>query len=302
MRTLVVCIIFCFSAKDSIAQKNASSKKAITAEFLYDEVEYKQIAVMTNVLKVKNNNGKTYTFNVTVNLPGGWKTLNNADKEYTLNPNDSVYVPIRVITSNKKAKGGTKYNIAVYINTNEGKQMAYARFLAGRPKVSNWQMQVLPRPRIYMLNGENTADFQINLANEGDEPQDVLVSMQKIGKDFMVKDTTGKLVKKNYFETTLAPYSDTTMSFQVQIMQKVRNQKRIDQWGYNPAALEREKRYGLFLRANEVSLVKSASNQKNKKVDFFEKFISRRLIFLKLIVYGHYFCNLLIFLVGSFSL
>ena len=280
MRALVVCIMFCFSANDSFAQKNASSKKAITAEFLYAEVEYKEIAVMTNVLKVKNNNGKTYTFNVTVNLPGGWKTLNNPEKEYTLSPNDSVYVPIRVITSNKKAKGGTKYNIAVYINTNEGKQMAYARFLAGRPKVSNWQMQVLPRPRIYMLNGENTADFQINLANEGDEPQDVLVGMQKIGKDFMVKDTTGKLVKKNYFETTLAPYSDTTMSFQVQIMQKVRNQKRIDQWGYNPAALEREKRYGLFLRANEVSLVKSASNQKNKKVDFLK--LSNNIDFVKL--------------------
>ncbi len=280
MRALFVCIMLCFSANDSFAQKNASTKKAISAEFLYAEVEYKEIAVMTNVLKVKNNNGKTYTFNVTVNLPGGWKTLNNGDKEYTLNPNDSVYVPIRVITTDKKAKGGTKYNIAVYINTNEGKQMAYARFLAGRPKVSNWQMQVLPRPRIYMLNGENSADFQINLANEGDEPQDVLVSMQKIGKDFLVKDTTGKLVKKNYFETTLAPYSDTTMSFKVQIMQKVRNQTRIDQWGYNPAALEREKKYGLFLRANEVSLVKSATNQKNKKVDFLK--LANNIDFVKL--------------------
>ena len=116
IRTLFAVIIVCFFMNDSFAQKNASTKKAITAEFLYAEVEYKEIAVMTNVLKVKNNNGKTYTFNVTVNLPGGWKTLNNAEKEYTLNPNDSVYVPIRLITNDKKAQGGTKYNIAVYIN------------------------------------------------------------------------------------------------------------------------------------------------------------------------------------------
>ena len=34
--------------------KNASSKKAISAEFLYAEVEFKEIAVMTNVLKIKN--------------------------------------------------------------------------------------------------------------------------------------------------------------------------------------------------------------------------------------------------------
>ena len=90
-----------------------------------------------NALNNKNNNGKNYTFSVSVNIPAGWKTLNNPDREYTLKPNDSAYVPIRLITSDKKAKGGTKYSISAYINTNEGKQMAYARFLAGRPKKTN---------------------------------------------------------------------------------------------------------------------------------------------------------------------
>ena len=260
--------------------KNASTKKAISAEFLYSEVEFKEIAVMTNVLKVKNNNGKTYTFNVTLNLPAGWKTLNNPDREYTLKPNDSAYVPVRVITTDKKAKGGTKYSIAAYVNTNEGKQMAFARFIAGRPKVTNWQMQVLPRPRIYMLNGENTAQFQLNLANEGDEPQDVIVSMEKVGKDFVVKDTTGKILKKNYFEATLAPYSDTTVSFNVQVLENIRNQKRVDVWGYSPAALEKEKRYGLFLRASEVRLDNTGGKQKNKKVDFVK--LANNIDFVKL--------------------
>jgi hypothetical protein len=260
--------------------KNASTKKAISAEFLYSEVEFKEIAVMTNVLKVKNNNGKTYTFNVTLNLPAGWRTLNNPDREYTLKPNDSAYVPVRVITTDKKAKGGTKYSIAAYINTNEGKQMAFARFIAGRPKVTNWQMQVLPRPRIYLLNGENTAQFQVNLTNEGDEPQDVIVSMQKIGKDFVVKDSTGKIMKKSYVETTLKPYSDTTISYNVQILDQIRNQNRVDVWGYNPAAIEKEKRYGLFLRASEVRLDKTGGKQKNKKVDFVK--LANNIDFVKL--------------------
>jgi len=260
--------------------KNASSKKAISAEFLYNEVEFKEIAVMTNVLKIKNNNGKTYTFNVTLNLPTGWKSLNNPDREYTLKPNDSAYVPVRVITTEKKAKGGTKYSIAAYVNTNEGKQMAFARFIAGRPKITNWQMQVLPRPRIYMLNGESTAQFQLNLANEGDEPQDVIVGMEKVGKNFVIKDTTGKIVKKNYFETTLAPFSDTTFSFNVQILEHVRNQNRVDVWGYNPAELEKEKRYGLFLRASEVRLDNTGGNQKNKKVDFVK--LANNIDFVKL--------------------
>lgn len=260
--------------------KNASTKKAISAEFLYTEVEFKEIAVMTNVLKVKNNNGKTYTFNVTLNLPAGWKTLNNPDREYTLKPNDSAYVPVRVITTDKKAKGGTKYSIAAYVNTNEGKQMAFARFIAGRPKVTNWQMQVLPRPRIYMLNGENTAQFQLNLSNEGDEPQDVIVSMQKIGKNFVVKDSTGKILKKNYMETTLKPYSDTTISYNIQLLTEIRNQTRLDVWGYNPEAVEKEKRYGLFLRASEVRLDNTGGKQKNKKVDFVK--LANNIDFVKL--------------------
>lgn len=282
-----VFVFLLFSVFYSLAQnnpaynpKNAINRKAITAEFLYAEVEYKDIAVMTNVLKVKNNNGKTYTFDITINLPAGWKTLNNPDREYTLKPNDSTFVPVRVITTNKKAKGGTKYSIAAYVNTNEGKQMAYARFIAGRPKVTNWQMQVLPRPRIYMLNGENTAQFQLNLANDGDEAQDVIVSMQKLGKDFVVKDSSGKILKKNYIETTLKPFSDTTITYNVQILDQARNQKRIDIWGYNPAAAEKEKRYGLFLRASEVRLEKGGGNQKNKKVDFVK--LANNIDFVKL--------------------
>ena len=267
-------------AQTAYNPKTASSKKAITAEFLYAEVEFKEIAVMTNVLKIKNNNGKNYTFNVTLNLPAGWRTLNNPDREYTLKPNDSAYVPVRVITTDKKAKGGTKYSIAAYVNTNEGKQMAFARFIAGRPKISNWQMQVLPRPRIYLLNGENTAQFQVNLSNEGDEPQDVIVSMQKIGKDFVVKDSSGKIIKKNYIESTLKPYSDTTISYNVQILDQVRNQNRIDVWGYNPSAIEKEKRYGLFLRASEVRLDNTGGKQKNKKVDFVK--LANNIDFVKL--------------------
>jgi len=259
---------------------NANSKKTISAEFNKSDVEYKDIAVMTNVLKIKNNNGKNYTFNITLNIPSGWRTLNNPDREYTLKPNDSVFVPIRLITSDKKTKGGTKYNIAAYVNTNEGKQMAYARFMAGRAKVTNWQMQVLPRPRIYLLNGENVADFQVNLVNDGDEPQEVLVSMQKMGKDFVVKDSLGNILKKNYIETTLQPYSDTTMSFKVHILEQVRNDKRIDTWGYNPTHIGLEKRYGLFLRGSEVRFDKHTGARKGKKVDFVK--LANNIDFVKL--------------------
>lgn len=250
------------------AQNLPNSRKTITAEFAFPELEFSEITVTTNVLKVRNNNGKNYTFSVSLNLPAGWKTLNNEDKEYVLKPNDSIYIPVRIITSNKKSKGGTKYSISAYINTNEGKQMAYARFLVGRPKITNWQMQILPRPRIYFLNGENNSSFQINVSNQGDENQEVLVSMQKIGEGLVLMDTTNKIIKKNYFELNLPPYADTTISYNVLVSEAERNQSRIDVWSYRPNTIALEKRYSLFIRGSEVRLESSGAIKKTKKVDF----------------------------------
>jgi hypothetical protein len=264
---ILLSLLFHFISFDSIAQNRASTYKTITASFAFEEVNFTDIAVLTNVLKIKNNNGKTYTFSISLNIPEGWKSLNNEEKVYKLNPNDSIYVPVRLTTTNKKTKGGTKYNISAYINTNEGKQMAYARFLAGRPKITNWQMQILPRPRLYFLNGENSTNFQIHLSNDGDENQEVLVSMQKIGDGFIIKDTLDKIIKRNYFELNLAPYSDSTIPFHVNVLETQRNQSRLDVWGYRPNIPAVEKRYSLFIRASEVRLEKGGM-KKSKKVDF----------------------------------
>ncbi len=274
---LVVFFIFPFK---NYSQNKASSYKTITASFSFQDVVYEDVAVITNVLKVKNNNGKNYTFTITVNTPSNWKSLIDSKKEYNLMPNDSVYIPVRIITSNKKVKGGTKYSISAYINTNEGKQMAFARFTAGRPKVTNWQMHILPRPRIYFLNGENTSSFQLNISNEGDESQELLINMQKIGKDLYLTDTLGKRIKKEYFELKLPPFTDTTYSYNVSTSEEKINQKRVDTWGYNPFSLEKEKRFGLFIRGSEVSSSKANSSLKSKKVDFVK--LANNIDFVKL--------------------
>ena len=112
-------VLFFFSVHFVFGQSIASTRKAITAEFSFDNVEFRDLAFITNVLKVRNNNGKTYTFSINLNIPMGWKSLVDENKEYTLKPNDSVFVPVRFVTNSKKVKGGTKYSIAAYVNTNE---------------------------------------------------------------------------------------------------------------------------------------------------------------------------------------
>jgi hypothetical protein len=231
-------------------------------------MQFSELTVVTNVLKIRNNNGKNYTFTLSINVPSGWKTLNSEDKQYVLRPNDSIYIPVRVISSTRKAKGGTKYSISAYINTNEGKQMAFARFLLGRPKKTNWQLHVLPRPRIYFLNGENTSSFQVHLVNDGDESQELLMSLQKIGENLVLMDSMDKVLKRNYFEFEIPSYKDTLMTFNVKVFDHQLNQSRVDVWGYKPNAMQTEQRHSIFIRASEIKFDQSGANKKAKKVDF----------------------------------
>jgi hypothetical protein len=274
---LLGCVTSFFSHSQTIG---TYSKKITTAEFLFPEVEYEEMAVISNVLKVKNNSDKNCVFTLHLSFPSGWKTINDSKKEYTLIPNDSVFIPVRLLTNNKAAKGGIKYNIMAFISTNEGRQMAVSNFLAGHPKVSNWQMYILPKPRIYFLNQEDTAPFKISLSNYGDEKEDIILSMSKIGTDFTVTDTTGRLFKKNYIEFSLQPFSDTIIPFSVQILKPQRNFKRIDNYSYLPNLIEQEKHYALFLKANELGINAGVKNNKSRKVDFIK--LANSIDFIKL--------------------
>lgn len=244
------------------------SKKPISADFTFPEVIYEEMAVISNVLKVSNNSKKEYEFTVNMSVPSGWKTLNNSEKKYKIAPNDSVFIAVRLLTNNKAAKGGTKYNVIAFVSTSEGNQMTATSFLAGRAKVTNWQMHILPRPRIFFLNNENEAPFQVKLSNDGDEYQQVILSMTKIGKDVVVNDSTRKFSRRNYLDLNLRPQSDTTIPFVIQIQKPRLNEKRIDNYGYSPNSNTEEKHYGIYFKASEVGVKPGANKSKNKKVDF----------------------------------
>src|SRR4051812_37045119 len=127
--TVTILVVFAFLfplfsfSQNSIPGTPAHSKKTISAEFIFKEVEFQEMAVVSNVLKINNNNAKTYTFTIDISLPAGWNTLNNSKKEFSLAPGDSLFIPVRIVTKNKSAKGGTKYNINAYVTSIEGRQM-----------------------------------------------------------------------------------------------------------------------------------------------------------------------------------
>jgi hypothetical protein len=81
-------------------------------------------------------------------------------------------------------------------------------------------------------------------------------------------DTNNRILKKPFFELSIPSYRDTTIGFNVSVLDDQNNNNRIDSWGYNPYATEKDKRFSLFIKASDVSLATSKTSQKNKKVEF----------------------------------
>lgn len=246
----------------------ASSPKKMLAHFTYSDIEFTNITVVSNVLRITNNTGKSVNFSVKINVPHGWTTLNKSDKSYFLVNGDSMFVPVRVITNNKWAKGGTKYNITAFITSDDERYTTLTTFKAGRPKISDWQISVIPRSRIYMLNDENSAAFNIDLANNGDEAQDLILTTNQIGKEFVLLDSAGRIRKKNYSEYTLRPFSDTLIPYTMKLQQAQRNVRRIDNYGFNPLQVLQQRSYHLFVKASEIGAIPGTSKSKQVAVNF----------------------------------
>ena len=89
-------------------------------------------------------------------------------------------------------------------------------------------MQITPQKNIYLLNNEKTASFNLEISNEGEEDENLFLTLTKFGKDIMVSDSSGKFLKKNYIDLKLKPLVDTLIPFKVSIFDQIKNQKRVD--------------------------------------------------------------------------
>jgi uncharacterized membrane protein len=97
------------------AQIKGQDYKPLSCSFSRTEIQLQGEGTMTNVLMVKNNNGITREFYLELTLPLGWKTLNSSNKVYKLDPDDSLFIPVRIIPNQKLMKGSTRYNINVLV-------------------------------------------------------------------------------------------------------------------------------------------------------------------------------------------
>jgi hypothetical protein len=205
--------------------------------------------VVTNVLSVKNQNGRAREFYIETGCPSDWKILSSSKKVFTLEPDDSVFIPIRLLPNIQTMKGGTKYNVSVFVVGTDGQTHAVCTFNVGKPKRVDWDMKVLPRNRIYFLNDQFQTSLGINVSNRGEDAQDVNLSWKVLGQGLTLN--TDSLEQRSFLDLVVNPNKDTTIFFNANLLLPQRNFKRVDTENYRPLTMFDARKYTIYFRGAE---------------------------------------------------
>jgi hypothetical protein len=215
--------------------------------------------VVTNVLSVKNQNGIAREFYLEIGCPSDWKVLTSSKRVYNIEPNDSIFIPIRLLPNLVTMKGSTKYNVTVFVVGTDGRTHAVCSFQVGKPRRVDWQMKVLPRSRIYFLNDQFETSLGINVSNNGEESQDVNLSWKILGQGLNLK--TDSLANRSFLDFTVGSGMDTIINFNATLKLPPRNLKRVDLENYRPTSMLDAKKYTIYFRGSEPKNLKGRTSR-----------------------------------------
>lgn len=266
-------VLFC-SVQITFSQVAKPSYSPLTCTFMKFDMMVQEGQVVTNVLSVKNNNGRTREFYIETGCPSDWKILGSSKRVFTLEADDSVFIPIRLLPNLQTMKGGTKYNVSVFVLGTDGQTHAVCTFNVGKPKRVDWDMKVLPRNRIYFLNDQYKASLGINVSNRGEEAQEVNLSWKVLGQGLAL--TTDSTKQKSFLDLLVAVDRDTTITFFADLSKPQRNFKRIDSENYRPTFINDARKYTIYFRGAEPKSQRGNSSRSvnadivklNSAVDF----------------------------------
>jgi hypothetical protein len=245
----IITLTFILNISRTNAQiTRGQENRPLSCSFLKNEEIITEGQAVSNVLFVKNINGISREFYLEVTVPNGWKTMVSSERIYKLDPEDSIYIPIRITPNNLLMKGATKYSINVFVIGTDGRAHAMCSFFVGKLKKSAWDMAVLPRSRIYFLNDENRAPLSIFVANKGEEEQELNLSWKIMGRGLSLKTDS---LKKNFLDFKLKEDKDTIINFIADIARPDLNFSRIDIESYRPDSDLEGRKYTVYFRAVE---------------------------------------------------
>lgn len=186
--------------------------KNIEIEFTKHSIEVKSKQVFFNALKITNKSGQTESFNLNLTVPQDWNIIGNEKAELTLNPYDSIIVPIRVAVG-AKVRGDIGYSIIASITDSRNNTIKNAYCFVKIPHEYNLKVKFLGGIS-YIDPSTLTSEFSVRITNMGNREEPVNLYF-----DGQNNVTIGsKAYKFVSYDITVPPFADTILTYNVALI------------------------------------------------------------------------------------
>ena len=207
----IILFILLFWVTGRSGKVYSQNRRGITVSFIKEETEAKINDFSSNVLRLVNNTGREQQLNIVINPPAGWKVLGKAMKDVTVAPDDSVFVPVRLVQGGD-LKGDMTYVTNAFVMS-RGFTVGSAVWNISIVKDSRWYVKTSSN-KVYFSDGADTASFYVDLTNDGNSEEDLVLKANPESGLF-IKNSKGELLNETTKHIKLKVGQDTAIVFTV---------------------------------------------------------------------------------------
>ena len=201
--------ILCIDAKG----QDINNKRGVEVSFVQKKTEHSPNELSSNILKIKNNSGREFSFRVNLSLPAGWQYVARKEKTYKISPYDSVFVPVNI--AHKQAITGNVNNVInATLISDSGVQFASAIWYMNIKKVSDWSVSIIQN-KVFFLNDSNSVKFALRINNNGNSEEHLKISFQS-EKRLRVFHESALNQEIHFLNITIPINTDTLLYFKAE--------------------------------------------------------------------------------------
>lgn len=121
------------------------------------------------VVTLRNTNNEAFSGHLKVNLPKGFRSISGNNIEVYLNPNETQYIPIKVLIQVAAQAGSSEIKIAL---ENQDKKQIQEFILKQSIEENNTLRLYSKQPIAYIYNPNDSLELQVGVSNLGNRAQE----------------------------------------------------------------------------------------------------------------------------------
>lgn len=217
INALYIFLIFIFMiSENSFSQFSFLSEpyNELDIKFLKGKIEASPEESFFNMVSIKNNASQPLSFQLNFSIPQGWNLFNDPLQNLTLNPSDSVIIPLRA-SINKDVKGEIGYVVVASIADKKGKVIKAGYSYVNVPKKTGLIFRPVKRSD-YIDQNTRKSSISFSFNNMGNVDEQVFLSL-KLDNDLLMEGAT-----ENYYysDVYLPARRDTVLEFEINLSEK----------------------------------------------------------------------------------